>query len=326
MKKITVVGAGISGLLSAIHFARLGHPVLVVEKSEEIPNNHHAVLRFRTDFVSGMTGIPFRKVSVLKAIEPYKNPVASANSYSKKTNGQYLQRSILSGSDSVSTRYIAPPDFVSQLVGLTKPLPIEWGFGFGFDFGAWSSDCASNPDHWVINTTPLNHMASAVGIEFDNSKAEFGHRKGCVIKARVIGSDSFFSLYVPDPSCPFYRVSLTGDELMVEISGASAEDISPAESVRILRRACSLAAIDFLDCGGLKVNDQKYAKITPIDERTRRQLIMEATDKFRIISVGRFATWRPKLLLDDIVSDLNVATGLTNRDNQTTYTHKKGIA
>ena len=59
----------------------------------------------------------------------------------------------------------------------------------------------------------------------------------------------------------------------------------------------------FLPTNGF-MTSQKYAKIQPIDETARKQFLAWATDNFNIFSLGRFATWRPGLLLDDLVQDV----------------------
>ncbi|NDG64822.1 MAG: hypothetical protein EBY29_15370, partial [Planctomycetes bacterium] len=51
---------------------------------------------------------------------------------------------------------------------------------------------------------------------------------------------------------------------------------------------------------------QPYSKILPIDEGERRKFIVWATDQHGIYSLGRFATWRPGLLMDDVVNDVRV--------------------
>jgi hypothetical protein len=64
----------------------------------------------------------------------------------------------------------------------------------------------------------------------------------------------------------------------------------------------------------LHVKEQQYGKLLPIDNNLRKQFILYLTDQYRIYSLGRFATWR-QILLDDIVSDLNVLEQLiTERD------------
>ncbi len=48
--------------------------------------------------------------------------------------------------------------------------------------------------------------------------------------------------------------------------------------------------------------------------------MMWATDNFNIYSLGRFATWRPGLLLDDLVNDIRVIQKIADHGN---YDHRK---
>jgi hypothetical protein len=55
---------------------------------------------------------------------------------------------------------------------------------------------------------------------------------------------------------------------------------------------------------------QSYAKIAPMDETLRRNFIYWAsTVTGRAYQLGRFATWRPRLLLDDLVHDVRLIEG-----------------
>jgi len=65
---------------------------------------------------------------------------------------------------------------------------------------------------------------------------------------------------------------------------------------------------------------QRYSKILPIPEVERKRLILWATDNFNIYSLGRFATWRPGLLMDDVVNDVRVIRRIINNGS---YDHRK---
>ena len=65
---------------------------------------------------------------------------------------------------------------------------------------------------------------------------------------------------------------------------------------------------------------QLYAKILPIPEETRKRFILWATERHNIYSLGRFATWRPGLLMDDLVNDIRVIQRVAERG---TYDHRK---
>jgi hypothetical protein len=61
-------------------------------------------------------------------------------------------------------------------------------------------------------------------------------------------------------------------------------------------------------------------KILPIDEDIRRRFIMWASDNFGIYSLGRFATWRPGLQLDDLVNDVRVIQRISSTNS---YDYRK---
>ena len=60
---MNIIGAGLTGCLAAYAFKDA-----VIHEYLKEPRVHKAVLRFRTDEVSKLTGIPFKKVLVHKAV------------------------------------------------------------------------------------------------------------------------------------------------------------------------------------------------------------------------------------------------------------------
>ena len=64
----------------------------------------------------------------------------------------------------------------------------------------------------------------------------------------------------------------------------------------------------------LKESKQVYGKIKPIDENLRKEFVFEMTNKYKIYSVGRFATWR-QLLLDDLINDLKMIDSFITSDS-----------
>jgi hypothetical protein len=135
----------------------------------------------------------------------------------------------------------------------------------------------------------------------------FQYQHGANINARIEGADVYGTLYFPDPRVDFYRASITGDRLTIEFAS------NDAIGVTFSANNCILDVLrDFGISGGLPVvrdvvvSDQKYAKILPIDDAVRKHFIIWASDNFSIYSLGRFATWRPGLLLDDVVNDVRV--------------------
>jgi hypothetical protein len=105
----------------------------------------------------------------------------------------------------------------------------------------------------------------------------------------------------------FSRVSLTGDELIVEVPGGYAYRWEG-----LLRRAGDLLGIPFSQVYNMEVHRSSYNKILPIDERARRRALAWLTDNHNIYSLGRFATARPGLLLDALVNDIRLIAGWIN--------------
>src|ERR1700751_6037938 len=111
--RINIIGAGMAGLLAANMLRR--HEVTVIEKKDRLPNNHHAVLRFRTPQIGEILGIPFKKVNMIKTYVPAMNIAADSLSYSRKVTGKYLSdRSIIAGTV-IDERYVAPSNLIEQM-------------------------------------------------------------------------------------------------------------------------------------------------------------------------------------------------------------------
>lgn len=309
-----VVGAGMAGLLAGSMLRN--NLVSIYEKQESLPNNHSAVLRFRSSVVGDTLNIPFRKVKVIKAIEPFKNPVAQALAYSKKTNGSYRIRSSVSADGELCDRWIAPNNFIQQMNDLVNERIL-----FGQDFFT-QKEVAFAEGVKFISTIPMPSLMKI--LEYPGEKKiQFMNVKGVNIEAVIGNCDAHCSLYVPNPLLPFSRVSITGSRLTVECQHKKEllEDHKYAEAV--LRQATTLLGFtDLEDLIHWQVKEQRYAKILPIDDDERKRFILWATEEFGIYSLGRFATWRPGLLLDDVVNDVRIIQKLAGTKHA--YDHKKG--
>lgn len=292
---VTIFGAGLAGLLAAKLLQGKFENIGVIEAQPSLPNNHSAVLRFRTPVIGDVLNIPFRKVNMIKATVPWRNPVADALAYSYKNTGvNRSDRSINSGLVS-DTRYIAPPDLIPRMA---EGLNIQFDVRVGKDF------FASPADGPIISTLPMPVLMDLLGYE---PPSEFWSIGGVNIRATLRHCSAYVSLLVPDPAYHFSRISVTGDEMIIEC---------PLEKVDIEnmtsgweKRQADMAA-HLLGCSIIRdsviATSQRYAKIAPIDDRSRRDFIAWATDKHNVFSLGRFATWRPGLLLDDLVQDIRL--------------------
>jgi hypothetical protein len=152
---------------------------------------------------------------------------------------------------------------------------------------------------------------SLLGWNIDTDK--FQWVSGVNIIANLRDVDSYCSLYVPDPIFPGSRISITGSEMVVECPqpdihvpevGVSFDPYTrPQDVADEAAELCGITRARVMDA---VIVEQKYAKILPIDEDLRKRFIVWATEHFNIYSLGRFATWRPGLLLDDVVNDVRV--------------------
>lgn len=282
-----IVGAGMAGLLCANMLAR--RRPIVMEQQKALPNNHSAVLRFRSTVVGDVLGIPFRRVSMIKSPVVWQNPVSDSLAYSYKCTGQYLSdRSITLGTV-IQERYIAPPDLISRMAE-NADLSFDQRF-------TWAETDTEGPP--VISTLPMPVLMRILNYP---DIPRFYYVNGFNIKAQVKTCDAFVSLLIPDPSLPMSRISITGNELIIEMPRAENAVLDKLEG--IIEYAAGALGIEKELIEAIQVHQQLYAKIVGIDNDVRKRFIAWATDQHNIYSLGRYATWRPNLLLDDLVKDV----------------------
>lgn len=284
-----IIGAGLAGLIGAHTL-----PGEIHEAAEAPAGMHKALLRFRTQDVSRVTGIEFRPVTVRKGI--WWNgfvgaSIRTANFYSGKCLGGHLvgERSIWNLEP--VTRYIAPSDFYSRLV---EKLHHRICWASPFDFGM-----SALMDEPVVNTAPLDVVLRRLRIHSDEP---FTKASIFVERWKVSDCDLHQTIYFPSPYTPVYRASITGDVLIIEAVEAFRED--QLKEVIEAFGLCGTERISKLDNG-----HQRYGKIAPIDEIARKHYVAMLTTNHNIFSLGRFATWR-NLLLDDVVNDAQVVKKL----------------
>jgi hypothetical protein len=289
MTDIHIIGAGMSGLLAANMLRR--HRVTVFEKQEQLPNNHHAVLRFRTPEVGNILGIPFKKVNMIKTYEPFRNVVADSLSYSKKTTGKYLSnRSIIAGTVQ-SERYIAPQNLIKQMAE-----NVNVCYGTGFDP---LKNKASIPVK-AISTLPMPVLMALLEYEHD---INFDSIPGWVFTGRILDCDAYVSVLYPGPAV-YSRATITRDQIIVEFPNLG--EIPDTIDLANVYNSLGLYDCVVLDA---EFKKQPYFKITEIDEAERKAFMRWATVTYGIYSLGRYATWRPKLLLDDLIHDVRKIEG-----------------
>ena len=293
-----IIGAGLSGLLAGA----LIPGATIYERQQSLPNNHGAILRFRSDKIGKALNIPFKKVRVTKAIWSevmygYAEPTPRVNNmYSKKVTGKYGQRSI----DNIDPcyRYIAPDSFISQLA---ERCNIVFSREFPGDIPAGGP---------VISTIPLPVMMDAMGMDV-GVKFERAQIWSTIYEFDDI--DLYQTIYFPDTGTRVYRASFTGNKLIVEMISNPRNVGDPIESVL---EAFAIDAKPFSS----EVKNQRYGKIIEIDTHIRHSIIQQISTKHNIYSLGRYATWR-NILLDDVFDDIHVIKDLIQKDS---YTRRLG--
>ena len=304
-QQLTIFGAGLSGLIAAKMLSE--RRPMICDSQASLPNNHHAVLRFRSSIVGDVTNIPFKKVSVSKWVRSSTgnlNPIRDAALYSIKATGKLQSRSIMDLKP--VDRYIAPPDLVGRLASTAH---IDYGIGLQ----EWSNNLIR--DHGpVISTIPMPAMMEMFGWP---DKPEFNRRSGWTLKAKVLPEyecEMYSTVYSAVENDIWYRASITGDELMIEGAGEPPK----IERSTIFAQVAEQFGLkpEFLSSSSM--HPSKYQKISELDgagKESAKRFIMHLSSEYQIYSLGRFATWRPKLLLDDLVNDVRVIARLIDGES-----------
>lgn len=299
-----IYGAGMAGLLAA-NMLRKYDPI-VYEIRDALPNNHGALLRFRSDSVAQETGQRFRKVHVQKAISFEGSIIGSqslylSNMYSYKVTGRVLPRSIINLDD--CTRYIAPPDFLEYLA---KGINIQFGSPL------------KEPEP-CISTIPMPALMGIVGWY---PRPHFNFRS--VVSLRTIIAEPivevYQTLYYPDVNIDYYRASITGNLLTIEYLDNVSDEAPFDGHVQTVLDDFGIVESYW---GEIELKYQKFGKLSPINERERRSFIYGMTNQYNIYSVGRFATWR-QILLDDVVKDIKIVERFI--EDKTEYSQHLAIA
>src|SRR3990172_6380067 len=184
-----IVGAGLAGLLAAHAWPTAS----IVEASPGPTLNHAALLRFRTDIVSRLAGIEFRKVRVHKGIwfdDRFNAPnIQLANLYSSKVLGTLMERSVWDIEP--VDRWIAPESFYEELIESVGKR-VVWGEEFDWG-GTVGTDVTTQS---IINTAPLPVLVKQFGFDPKGTLA-FARAPITVQRFRLMRSDVFQTVYFP---------------------------------------------------------------------------------------------------------------------------------
>lgn len=310
---LRIIGAGMAGLLAAEMFRR--EQPMVAEAQATLPDNHGALLRFRSDAVARETRQPFTRVHVLKAVmsggrlRP-TSTLRDANEYALKVLGSIAPRSVLDLEPCV--RYVAPRDFLSVLARdarIRLHAPLTQG---DLEMMKGQREIAT------ISTIPMPVLMDLVGW---SPRPEFGWRPIWSVSAMIDApvTDVYQTIYYPDPEVPWYRASITGRQMIVEFM---AEPDFRAFGLRDLLPDFGLpTAWSMLSTPIVK--RQEYGKLTNLPKKDRHEFILAMTDEYNLYSVGRFATWR-QILLDDVVDDIRTVEAMITQ--RSAYLRRLGDA
>lgn len=292
-----IIGAGLAGLLAGNMLRRFSPAIYEAQK--ELPNNHSALLRFRSDACANAFSIPFKKVKVQKAI-CYKGKIISrpsidlVNMYSKKVTGSYMSRSI--EDTRPVDRFISPTDIIATA---SKNLKIEYNMTIDYNELMILKDRGP-----IISTIPMPTMMDIFKYK---EKPLFSHMPIWTINLKLkTTTDLYQTLYYPAPVLNYYRASIVGDRIIIECISDHHKD--PTVIFDILDNFGIDSEVSEIEYGF-----QKYGKLSPIDDSVRKRFMLYLTEEHDIYSLGRFATWR-QILLDDVVNDVNVIEGLLQRN------------
>lgn len=290
-----IVGAGLAGLIAGHVFPG----ATIIERGPEPQQAHKALLRFRSDAVSLITGIPFRKVRVHKGIwsgNAFVQPdVRIANMYAMKGTGKALARSIWDISS--VERWVAPDNLYQRMIEQCGSR-IQWSTDVS---GVTAIDGSVDP---VVSTMPLDAAVRMfLGL---NPSEQFKRAEVFVRRWRIHNADVHQTIYFPDPDTSTYRASITGDILIVE--SMNEETAYGPGTIMPIFGLNGLFA-EPIDSGKLS-----QGKIAPINEPLRKELIHRLTTEQGVYSVGRYATWR-NILLDDVVKDLRIVKGMMEQQD-----------
>jgi hypothetical protein len=296
-----IYGAGMAGLLAA-NVLRRFNPI-VKEAKPSLPNNHAALLRFRSPSVGDSCGVPFSKVNVKKAIcyegKIYNEPnIFFSNKYSLKVTGAITDRSINNLDN--AERYIAPLNLISLMAA-------NCNIEYKEVLSSVSMSCERKIP--LISTIPMPTMMDIVGW---GKKPNFRSKPIWSQTGLVTDPDVnvYQTIYYPDPIQTHYRVSVIGNIIIAEHSSRPEQNAGPT-LMGLLRDDFGIDAKTIDD---IKQQEQKYGKILPIEEKLRKEFIFHLTEEYGIFSLGRFATWR-QLILDDVVKDVAVVERLIDSDS-----------
>ncbi len=297
-----IIGAGLSGLLAGCLFPGS----TIYEKQSQLPNNHGAILRFRSPKIGEALGIPFKKVRVYKEINytvggTYYNNINPTpqiqNMYSRKVTGEYTSRSI--GNIDPVDRWIAPDNFIDQLA---ERCTIEYDIDIQSNWYRFRCEP-------IISTIPMPVM---IKMMFQSLAANIEFKRRPIWTRTFTFEDNvdlYQTIYFPGTDTYLYRASFTGNKLICEYT-RDPDTVGGKIPIQEFGLEMTIVHRPNNAPGG----KQEYGKIIDIDNDARRSIMRQLTVEHNIYSLGRFATWR-NILLDDVWEDIHRIREMTQMDS-----------
>ena len=319
-----ILGAGLAGTLAGA----LEPSATIFEREEEGKLvEHRAVLRFRDNKIAEALGIPFKRVTVYKAVwdqgraQNWVSP-AQMNAYSRKVTGGFSARSIQDLS--TATRFIGPTDLHAILAGMCRDrikwrAPAQTISRTALSIYGHGTFTRHEP---IINTIPMHILMDMLDPELQLPQMEAAIGDIAAQKIHVErwccpASDVHQTIYFPDPLTPVYRATLTGRDLIIEAMKVP----GPGHTIEAME-AFGLTPHD-MEGDAPHIQSQRFGKIVPLPATIRKRILLQLTLDYGIYSLGRFATWR-NILLDDVYEDffkIRAMIGLGTYDLIRTMNH-----
>jgi hypothetical protein len=147
---------------------------------------------------------------------------------------------------------------------------------------------------------------------------EFQYRSIWAITADIVEPevDVYQTLYYPGGE-PYYRCSVTGGKLIMEFQKDPASSLNYTDAaLQTAYRVLDDFGINESIVQNIQVKEQRFGKLVPIDDTARRGFIMALSEIYGVYSLGRFATWKPNLLMHDVVGDAEIIAGFIDHKDQ----------
>lgn len=306
--KIGILGAGPAGVMAHNYLKIKGHDVEIFEKDEFNVVKNSGVFRFKNRDSELFLGSELKKIHVVKEIN-YMNKafkecsIKMNNLYSSKVVGEISKRSIMNLND--CDRYILKDGM--KLISPKLHANCEIKDIDNYKDNDGSKKILVNDSYsfdYVISTLPL-HVNAHLAMEIPFDFSPISHVVWVTYVKAYFKSDLNQTIFYPDLDLPYYRATHQEGDFIIE-------SMQPLDD-----KECKKCVSDFLpDCeivvtSKQRINIGKMVKYP--DDSQRKRLITELTNQHNIFSLGRFATWRPKLVVDDLLQDIKIIEKLMKK-------------